>query len=286
MKKALILCLLFLSLSAAGVYGQKRASGEAPRQRPFVLGIVDRIQSAELGEPRSLNVYLPEGYSPDSGARYPVIYLLDGSANEDFVHVTGIVQFLTMIGRMPKTIIVGIANVDRKRDFTFPTTVEKEKQDFPTTGGSAKFIAFIEKELQPFVDGKYRTSGSAVLIGQSLGGLLATEILLKKPALFTDYIIVSPSLWWSGELLLANAPKLLADKSIKDSIRAYIAVGSEGEQMESDAKALHAVLQAAPWKKLSTHFVLLPEESHLTILHNSVYKVLTMMFPPPAEQEH
>jgi hypothetical protein len=72
-----------------------------------------------LEEDRILNIYLPEGYGEDS-TRYPVIYLLDGSYNEDFLHICGLVQFLTMIEVMPKTIVVGIANVDRKRDFTFP----------------------------------------------------------------------------------------------------------------------------------------------------------------------
>ncbi len=55
---------------------------------------------------------------------------------------------------LPPSIVVGISNVDRKRDFTLPTTIQKDKEDFPTTGESAKFISFIEKELQPYIFGK------------------------------------------------------------------------------------------------------------------------------------
>jgi len=33
-----------------------------------------------------------------------------------------------------------------------------------------------------------------MIIGQSLGGLLASEILMKKPELFNKYVIISPSL--------------------------------------------------------------------------------------------
>jgi predicted alpha/beta superfamily hydrolase len=283
MKWPLILCFFFLTLPGADAQGQQRPGAPPVRQRPFLLGVVDKVQSRVLAETRILNIYLPEGYSPDSAAGYPVIYLLDGSANEDFIHVTGIVQFLNMTGRMPKTIVVGIANVDRKRDFTFPTNVEQEKLDFPTTGGSAKFIEFIGQELQPYIDGKYRTSSSKMLIGQSLGGLVATEILLKKPALFTDYVIVSPSLWWSGESLLADAPKLLANKPVKDSTRIYIAVGSEGEQMENGAKSLMATLRASPGKHMLPYFFHMPEESHLTILHNAVYKCLEARYPATAK---
>ncbi|GAA4465567.1 hypothetical protein GCM10023189_46350 [Nibrella saemangeumensis] len=97
--------------------------------KPFVLGIIDEIQSTQLAEKRTLNIYLPEGYNKDDTTRYPVIYLLDGSADEDFIHVVGLVQFNTFpwVNRIPKSIVVGIANVNRRRDFTYPTTLEEDK---------------------------------------------------------------------------------------------------------------------------------------------------------------
>ena len=89
---------------------------------PFALGVVDQIKSKELSQSRTLNIYLPDGYDT-SKTTFPVIYLLDGSANEDFIHITGVVQFLNMIDTLPKCIVVGIANTDRRHDFTHPTTV-------------------------------------------------------------------------------------------------------------------------------------------------------------------
>ena len=71
-----------------------------------------------------------------------------------------------MIEVMPKSIIIGIANIDRRRDFTFPTTVKEDLKDFPTTGKSANFISFIEKELQPYVQQRYKTNASKTIIGQ------------------------------------------------------------------------------------------------------------------------
>ncbi|SDE31499.1 alpha/beta hydrolase [Pedobacter soli] len=245
------------------------------QEQPFVLGKIEKINSKQLAETRTLNIYLPEGYSADSAKTYPVIYLLDGSANEDFIHVTGLVQFLTMIEVMPKSIVVGIANVDRKRDFTYPTSIAADLKDFPTTGKSASFITFIEKELQPFVQQKYKTSESKTLIGQSLGGLLATEILLKKPALFTNYLIISPSLWWNNESLLKDMPKY-APNLAKAKANIFIATGNEGKVMEGDAKNLAAALKLYP--KLKVSDVLLPNENHLTILHNALYKGLSWLY--------
>lgn len=59
----------------------------------FTIGKSIKIESKILNETRDLNIYLPLGYAADSLKTYPVIYLLDGSKDEDFIHISGIVQF-------------------------------------------------------------------------------------------------------------------------------------------------------------------------------------------------
>jgi len=136
----------------------------------------------------------------------------------------------------------------------------------------------LEKELQPFIRLNYPVNDTAFIIGQSLGGLLATEILLKKPGLFTNYIIVSPSLWWDDESLLTAAPALLATQS--DNKRwVYISVGKEGKVMERDAAGLVRALQNSGKKKTSIDFVPMPRENHATILHNSIYEAFHKLYP-------
>lgn len=262
MKKQLALTF-FVGLFLAFCANAQRAS-----LKPFQLGVIDELKSTVLNEPRVLNIYLPEGYSPDSAALYPVVYLLDGSADEDFIHVTGLVQFCNFpwIDLLPKSIVVGIANVDRKRDFTFPTSIEEDKKATPSAGGSDKFIQFLEKELQPYIQKNYKVSKDKMLIGQSLGGLLATKVLFEKPALFNQYIIVSPSLWWDGESLL-RAPR----KPITQPTTVFVAVGKEGKVMERDAKHLYQMLKQDSSSKLQVRFDFLKRENHATILHHAVY---------------
>lgn len=233
-------------------------------EKIFPLGIIRQIHSIELNENRTLNIYLPEGFHKDSS--YPVIYLLDGSADEDFIHVAGLVQFYNFpwVNVLPKSIVVGIANMDRRRDFTFPTTIEKDKKDFPTTGGSEKFIRFIEKELLPYINQSFKTNGSNMLIGQSLGGLLATEVLFKKPDLFSQYVIVSPSLWWDKESLLKTN---LA--SFKKKMTVYIAVGKEGKIMEDDAKSLHELIKSKLINGI-IQFEYISHKEHGNIFHQAV----------------
>lgn len=236
--------------------------------KPFQLGVIDELKSTILNETRVLNIYLPEGYSPDSATFYPVIYLLDGSADEDFIHVTGLVQFCNFpwIDLLPKSIVVGIANVDRKRDFTFPTTIEEDKKATPTAGGADKFIQFLERELQPYIQKNYKAGKDKMLIGQSLGGLLATKILFERPAMFNQYVIVSPSLWWNRESLLR-----VTRTPITQPTTVFVAVGKEGKVMERDAKHLYRLLKENATPKLQVEFDFLKKENHATILHHAVY---------------
>ncbi|WP_456437255.1 alpha/beta hydrolase [Psychroserpens sp.] len=267
-----ILALIILILSSQ-MYAQNGI--KVNTTIPLTIGERIEIESEILDENRVLNIYLPNGYSKDSLKTYPVIYLLDGSIEEDFIHISGLVQFgsFSWINMIPESIVVGIANVDRKRDFTYPSTNELDQKEFPTSGKSDKFIRFIEKELQPLVNKQYKTNTVNTIIGQSLGGLLATEILFKKPDLFSNYIIVSPSLWWDNELLLKYKP---SDYTSKKSI--FIAVGKEGEFMERTAKALYSKLENIKKDNTNLYFKFFEEQNHGDALHLAAYNAFDRIF--------
>lgn len=284
----ILIIILLLSFFASLSFAQVTNQPAADNSKPFVLGEIREIQSAKLGEKRVLNVYLPVGYNKTDATKYPVIYLLDGSADEDFIHVVGLVQFdsFSWINRVPKSIVVGIATVDRRRDFTYPTNIEADKKRYPTTGKSDNFIAFIEQELQPFIEKTYKTTASKTIIGQSLGGLLATEILLKKTTLFDKYIIISPSLWWDNGSLLKQSSAMLQE-NYANKTDVYIGVGKEGltpteipRVMEVDANLLAEKIKATKSKNVKVYFDYLPQEDHATISHQAIFNAFRLLYPP------
>lgn len=244
--------------------------------KPLTIGEIRTFKSKILNEDRILNIYLPQNF--DKTKSYPIIYLLDGSMNEDFIHVTGLVQFFNQMYSMPETIVVGIANIDRKRDFTFHTDLKDLQKDYPTTGHSDKFIKFLEKELKPYIESQFKTTDTYIF-GQSLGGLLATEILLKKPELFDNYFIISPSLWWDDESLLKQAPQLLI--KIPDTKKfIYVSVGKgEHPVMVKDAEDLYDILKKSNKKNWTVEYKMMETDNHATILHRSLYEGLVKMFP-------
>lgn len=267
------LCILLILLTTIKVSAQDHS--KTPEIKPLVIGETVTFHSSVLDENRKLNIYLPQNYVADSTKTYPVIYLLDGALDEDFIHIAGIVQFgsFSWINMVPESIVVGIANVDRKRDFTYPTTIAQDKKDFPTSGSSENFINFIEKDLQRFIQEHYRTEDTKTIIGQSLGGLLATEILYKKPELFDNYIIVSPSLWWDDQSLLQLEPK-----AYKSEKQIYVAVGKEGDIMERDAKSLYKNLDANKKENTKVYFQFLEAQDHGDALHLAVYGAFEVLF--------
>ncbi len=268
-KKILLICSVLLGLSGL-------VSAQNGNVKSLTIGEIRTLKSKILNEDRTLNIYLPQNFNKTKS--YPVIYLLDGSMNEDFIHVTGLVQFFNQMYSMPETIVVGIANIDRKRDFTFHTDLKDLQKDYPTTGHSDKFISFLEKELIPYIGNQFKVTDT-YLFGQSLGGVLATEILLKKPELFNNYFIISPSLWWDDESLLKSANQLLT--KIPDTKKfIYISVGrGEHPVMVKDAENLHEVLKKAGKKNWTIEYKMMETDNHATILHRSLYEGLVKLFP-------
>lgn len=102
-----------------------------------------------------------------------------------------------------------------------------------------------------------------MLIGQSLGGLLATEILYTQPGSFDQYIIVSPSLWWDQESMLQR------EVPSKLNAKVYVAVGAEGEVMERTAKQLAGKFKEKFFDQIE--FDYLPEKDHGDALHQACY---------------
>ncbi|AZZ98439.1 alpha/beta hydrolase-fold protein [Pseudoalteromonas sp. R3] len=254
-----LICVLSCSLAYA-----KSEVHSAPLEFAHTLTFNSQI----LKQNRSVNVYLPAEYQKNTQQTYPVIYLLDGSKDEDFIHIAGLVQFANFpwLNFLPPSIVVGISNQDRKRDFTTQSNNALDKRDLPTHGGAKSFIAFLQDELRPMIEKRYRTNQSDTLIGQSLGGLLASEILFHHTPLFDHYVIVSPSLWWDNESLLASK---FTPTSLPKSV--YIAVGKEGNVMERVAKQLHDKIATQLKGKSQLHFRYFEDLDHGDTLHLAVY---------------
>ena len=260
---AIVLAVPLFVLSLAGA-----VRGQDSDIQPLSFGHATSVYSRVLGEDRTILVDLPTGYEYTQ-TRYPVLFLLDGMAH--FHHAAATADFLSRTGRIPQMIVVGITNTARTRDLT-PTHVA----DSETSGGADTFIKFIEDELIPFVDERYRTQPCRVLFGHSLAGMFSVYTLFTKPQLFAGYVAASPHLQWDDGRVVDLAEEILNGRpSLKSSL--YISLGDEPDYAES-VDRFTRLLEKADDSGLRWEYVVLEEDDHMSTPLKSNYEGLEMVF--------
>ena len=206
---------------------------------------VQYFQSEILKEERPVIISTPVGYN-ETDAGYPVLYLLDGLQN--IKHVVATSEFLAETGLIPPMIIVGVKSIDRARDFTPSKAGENaygavEGAGIPQSGGAPEFLRFLEKELIPFIEKKYRTHPYRILEGHSFGGLFSTYTLMQQPHIFDAYIIQAPALWWNKEEMTSNA-KSFYSKNLHLDKTVYFGIGgNDGWGMRQELKRYVEVIE-------------------------------------------
>src|SRR5690606_2886635 len=128
-------------------------------------------------------------------------------------------------------------------DMTGPTTIESDRAIAPRVGGSAPFRAFIADELMPEIGRRYRTSGEAGIVGESLAGLFVLETLFERPALFDHYIALSPSLWWNDGALVKHAAGRRREWPAGMHTTLYVAHAGD-DDVGGAGRTLEAILRA------------------------------------------
>jgi len=168
----------------------------------------------------------------------------------------------------------------RDRDY-LPTACEMSSY----SGGAKEYLAFLEKELIPLINGNYRTdSQETTLFGDSYSGLFGLFALFNTDNLFNRYIIGSPSIYWDDAVIFDYEKNY---NDINDDIqgRVFMSVGAlEAIQEPAFAKMVDNVItmnqrlvgREYPNLKLTTH--VFPDESHLSVIPATVSRGLRTVF--------
>jgi predicted alpha/beta superfamily hydrolase len=249
------------------------------------LGEQHLLTSAILGDTREINVWVPPGIAE---GRTPgaVIYLLDGALDQDFKHIAGLGELCALSWTCETTLIVGIQTKDRQHELTPAATDPRFIEGFPQAGGAGAFRRFIAEEVRPLIEGRYPAAPRTVLMGESLAGLFVIDTMLETPALFDDYVAISPSLWWDAGHLSQEAPARLAGAQ-PEGRRLYLAIADEGGAMQAGVDAMRAAIGAAAPEGFEFIFSdRSASETHATIYHGEALAALRRLYPmPPGEGE-
>jgi uncharacterized protein len=261
----------------------------AQTENKISIGHFDVLKSEILEDERFIWVHVPE--NPDtfnfSPRRYPVVYLLDGDFH--FHSFVGLLKHLSDNRLCPQMIVVGITNTTRTRDLT-PTYVPGFKAGFDTTsGGGEKFMAFIEKELMPYIDAKYPTEPYKMLIGHSLGGLTVVNTLIHHTDLFNAYVAIDPSLWWDNQKVLKDAKTVLSEKKF-DGKSLYLSIANTMDKDKLFKDSTHvshhmrtllefkSFLETHKQNGLKSQSKYYPDDSHSSVTLITEYDALRFLF--------
>ena len=160
--------------------------------------------------PRTIRIYLPDGYRADSTEGYPVLYMHDGQnlfRDEDSAYgewrVDETLDGLTASGAVPPTIVVGVDNSDERM-------VDYSPDFDPGYGFGGKgddYADFLVELVKPLVDTHFATRcgrTSTSIAGSSMGGLISLHTYMRHPHVFGGVGSVSPSLWWHDGVAMDN----------------------------------------------------------------------------------
>lgn len=213
--------LLFIFLGIGQVKSQESES--------IIIAEKHRLHSNILNEDRGYWINLPDSYNDNKSSykSYPLLIVLDG--NLHFKSIIGVLNYLSSdtyrSGKIPEMIVVGVQNVDRRRDYT-PDKVITVKEN--NSGGGEKFLSFLEDELIPELESNYRTTPYRILFGHSLSALLATHAYMKEKSLFNAFIAVDPSFGtWDVETMDKKL-QAVTDRSFKRFL--YMATANWGKR--------------------------------------------------------
>ena len=187
---------------------------------------------------RSVWLYLPPDYHTSEN-HYPVIYMHDGQnvfdAKTSYAGEWKVDELLN--AEFEKSgkgfIVVAVDNNGKERLNEYsPWTHEKYG------GGSGDwYIQMIIKDLKPYIDSNFRTlknPESTAIIGSSMGGLISYYAGLQYPNVFGKVGAISPSFWFSADVLSFTKEKITSASKSK----LYLLLGSE----EGMTKEFNAVV--------------------------------------------
>jgi enterochelin esterase-like enzyme len=139
----LLLCA-FCLLGFSAAFGQLKSTTPTPLVLKSVMQWA--YHSKTINDDFTIYVQLPAGYDT-SKISYPVLYMTDADWN--MTVAMNCFSMLRQDYKIIQPIIIGIG---------YGNGPNKRTRDLNPADGGPKFLTFIEHEVMPFVQGKYRAS--------------------------------------------------------------------------------------------------------------------------------
>jgi predicted alpha/beta superfamily hydrolase len=250
------------------------------------------IPSKVLNQERQIYIHIPKQVPANLTKTLPVLYLLDG---ENHFHIlSAYIDYLSHYEIIPPIMVVGIISKDRRKDLTPTKSIidydGNIDSTYNTSGGNENFFRFMQEELMPYIEKKYKAGPYKIFAGHSFGGITTINCMLTHPDMFNAYIAISPSLWWDSKHILKLAENKLT-KSLHLNKKFFYSVGNEGindpNSFHTDVLRFDRLIVNKTPKGLQYQYKSYPEESHMSEPIVAYYDALRFIYQdwtPPVKK--
>jgi predicted alpha/beta superfamily hydrolase len=291
--------LVGCGLAADAVTPGAKAASRALPPVSFPNSAVHEVPS-DSGRRYQVWVDLPASYAGSDKA-YPVVFVTD--PNFAFATTRTIRDFSGQRGRnIEEFILVGLVHdpdvapmQSRGRDYT-PTDPRKNPQVKPGRytgdryGEAGAYLAYVEEKVFPLIAANYRADMSRkTLVGHSYGSVFGLYTLFKRPGLFQNYVLGSPSLWFDDHLLLKiEADYARTHKDLPAKIHmvagSYETLGPTPRHYEDNDLAgamtrFASTLGGRGYPSLTVSSEVAEGEDHFTVFHDVASRGLLRVLP-------
>jgi len=284
--------VLALALAPALISGCRgRAAPPAPERDTVDHSEVHVLPRAANGRDYRITVAVPDSYAKHPELRYPIVYAVDGYW--DFKLLKAIISGLVYDKFIPEVILVGIGYPGdepdygrlRRWDLTPVSDGPTEEASRGASGHASEFLDVVEREIIPFVEGRYRVDPSfRVLSGSSYGGLFALMVLFTRPALFQAYIAPSPAVPYAGDWLFGREDEF-ARSGKPLAARLYMTgAAAEDPRLLGGIKRFDARLRERAYPGLVYEFRVIDGERHAGTKPESFNRGMRFAFAPRAPE--
>ncbi|TSJ40570.1 alpha/beta hydrolase [Mucilaginibacter corticis] len=238
MKLKWILSLIFLLVLGQGKVSAQKLVDTAQAKYETSKLVIERLKRQ-----RTLQIYLPKGYSTSS-KRYPVIYIQDGqdayikdALDGDKWYADSLVNLMAEERQCILVAVYAGSGSTRTNEYN------------PYLGNSdgAIYASYLAKVVKPYIDANYHTKDDAkytAIVGSAAGGIIATYTTAKYSDVFGVAGIFSPA--------YKESPGIFDDmtkQAINSKSRFFLAYGDVEDNEAADVNRMSNILRH---KKMSS----------------------------------
>jgi uncharacterized protein len=229
----------------------------------------DSLRSIHLKNYRTFTVSLPKNYDRNKEKTYPLIVAMDGEYLFDPIKST--FKYGNYWSELPEAVIIGI-NQNNKNEREADCVVNDETGLPAKTG--ANFFDFLNTELLPNLEVRYRLGSFRVIVGHDITAAFANLYLFREDNKFTGFISLSPE--FLGNMASGVVSKL--SKTKKPTFYYFACADIDEANIIKKTTDLDASLSSLSNTNANHKFESFKDASHYSYILNALPNAFYDMF--------